>query len=135
MRELVGSLSIRDRVPQIEFAVGEDANQPGTTQIALVIRHLLPLTPTDLKNLESFAKHHQIGIWLQPQGPETAKPFCPSEQSLSYTLPEFGVTLPFLPTDFTQVNHAVNQVLISKAIALLDIQASDRMIDLFCAIS
>lgn len=75
-----------------------------------------------------------MGIWLQSQGPESAKPFYPSEQSLSYHLPEFGVTLPFLPTDFTQVNHAVNQVLISKAIALLDIQASDRVIDLFCGI-
>jgi 23S rRNA (uracil1939-C5)-methyltransferase len=134
MRELVGSLSIRDRVPQIEFAVGEDINQPSAPQIALVIRHLLPLTPTDLKNLEAFAKHHQVGIWLQAQGPESAKPFYPTEQALSYTLPEFGVSLPFLPTDFTQVNHAVNQVLISKAIALLEIQGSDRVIDLFCGI-
>ena len=134
MRELVGSLSIRDRVPQIEFAVGEDINQPSTPQIALVIRHLLPLTPADLKNLEAFAKHHQVGIWLQAQGPESAKPFYPTAQALSYSLPEFGVSLPFLPTDFTQVNHAVNQVLISKAIALLEIQASDRVIDLFCGI-
>jgi 23S rRNA (uracil1939-C5)-methyltransferase len=80
MRELVGSLSIRDRIPQIEFAVGEDINQPSAPQIALVIRHLLPLTAADLKNLEAFAKHHQVGIWLQAQGPESAKPFYPTEQ-------------------------------------------------------
>jgi 23S rRNA (uracil1939-C5)-methyltransferase len=99
-----------------------------------VIRHLLPLTPTDLNHIEAFAKEYQVGIWLQAQGPETAKPFYPQNQALQYTLPEFGIRLPFLPTDFTQVNHAVNQVLISKAISLLDIQVSDRVIDLFCGI-
>jgi 23S rRNA (uracil1939-C5)-methyltransferase len=134
MRELIGSLTIRDRVPQIEFAVGEHPEQPNTSQIALVIRHLLPLTSTDLRHIEEFAKEHQVGIWLQAQGPETAKPFFPQSQELHYTLPEFGISLPFLPTDFTQVNHAVNQVLISKAISLLDIQAGERVIDLFCGI-
>ncbi len=132
MRELIGSLSIRDRVPQIEFAVGED--HESAPQIALVIRHLLPLTPTDLNHIEGFAKEHQVGIWLQAQGPETAKPFYPQTQELHYMLPEFGVSLPFLPTDFTQVNHAVNQVLISRAITLLDIDPSDRVLDLFCGI-
>jgi 23S rRNA (uracil1939-C5)-methyltransferase len=134
LRALIGSLSIRNRVPQIEFAVGEYPDQPAISQIALVIRHVQALTPRDLNLVEDFAKHHQVGIWLQAQGPESAKPLYPPHQPLSYTLPEFGITLPFLPTDFTQVNHALNQVLISRAITLLDIQSSDRIVDLFCGI-
>ena len=137
LRELVGSLSIRDRVPQIEFAVGDRPNnqEDNTRQhIALVIRHLLPLTKTDLDLLEDFAKHHLLGIWLQAGGPETAKPFYPSEQQMLYRLPEFGIEMPFLPTDFTQVNHAVNEVLVSKALLLLEIKPYERVIDLFCGI-
>jgi 23S rRNA (uracil1939-C5)-methyltransferase len=134
MRELIGSLSIRDRVPQIEFALGEDPNNAEMKPIALVIRHLLPLNKKDLQLLEDFAKHYQLGIWLQPQGPESAKPFYPQKQKLSYSLTEFGITIPFMPTDFTQVNHAVNQVLVSRAISLLDLKPNDRVIDLFCGI-
>ncbi len=137
LRELVGSLSIRDRVPQIEFAVGDSPNTPEDRtkrHIALVIRHLLPLTKTDLDLLEDFAKQHELGIWLQAGGPETAKPFYPSEQQMLYRLPEFGIEMPFLPTDFTQVNHAVNQVLVSKALSLLEIKPYERVIDLFCGI-
>ncbi len=137
LRELVGSLSIRDRVPQIEFAVGDYPKTSADTtkkQIALVIRHLLPLTKADLDKLEDFAKNHELGIWLQASGPETAKPFYPSEQQLLYRLPEFGIEMPFLPTDFTQVNHAVNQVLISKALSLLEVNPTERIIDLFCGI-
>jgi 23S rRNA (uracil1939-C5)-methyltransferase len=137
LRELVGSLSIRGRVPQIEFAVGDSPNTPEDRtkkHIALVIRHLLPLTKTDLDTLEDFAKQHELGIWLQAGGPESAKPFYPSEQQMLYRLPEFGIEMPFLPTDFTQVNHAVNQVLVSKALSLLEIKPSERIIDLFCGI-
>ncbi len=134
MRELIGSLSIRDRVPQIEFALGGDPNNTEIKPIALVVRHLLPLNKKDLQLLEDFAKHYQLGIWLQPQGPESAKPFYPQKQQLSYSLTEFGITIPFLPTDFTQVNHAVNQVLVSRAISLLDLKPNDRVIDLFCGI-
>ena len=137
LRELVGSLSIRDRVPQIEFAVGDSPNTPEDRtkkHIALVIRHLLPLTKTDLDRLEDFAKQHELGIWLQAGGPESAKPFYPSEQQMLYRLPEFGIEMPFLPTDFTQVNHAVNQVLVSKALSLLEIKPNERIIDLFCGI-
>ncbi|MFM2260985.1 MAG: rRNA (uracil-5-)-methyltransferase, partial [Pseudomonadota bacterium] len=137
LRELVGSLSIRGRVPQIEFAVGDSPNTPEDRtkkHIALVIRHLLPLTKTDLDRLEDFAKQHELGIWLQAGGPESAKPFYPSEQQMLYRLPEFGIEMPFLPTDFTQVNHAVNQVLVSKALSLLEIKPNERIIDLFCGI-
>ena len=42
--------------------------------------------------------------------------------------------LHFRPTEFTQVNHAMNRVLVSKAVKLLDPQPGERIADLFCGL-
>ncbi len=127
MRELVESLSIRERLPQIEVAVGDNAT-------ALVFRHLVPLTDQDKELLKTFAEHHGVHAWLQPKGPDTAHPFHPATSELWYGLPEFGVKLWFRPTDFTQVNHAVNRLLVSEALRLLDPRPGERIADLFCGL-
>lgn len=127
LRELVTGLSIRDRMPQIELAVGNEVT-------ALVLRILEPLTDADKDLLRAFADQHGVQFWLQPKGPDTVYPFYPAEQELAYTLPEFGIRMPFKPTDFTQVNHQINRVLIGRALRLLDAQPSDRLLDLFCGI-
>lgn len=136
LRELVAQLSIRDRLPQIELAVGEGehANASGR-QIVLVFRHLEPLTPADRDLLAAFGRRHQIVPWLQPKGPETAHPLDPADPAaLTLSLPEFGVSLPFAPTDFTQVNHAINRVLVSRALRLLDPQPDEAVADFFCGL-
>lgn len=127
LRELVSGLSIRDRMPQIELAVGAEVT-------ALVLRILEPLTDADKDLLRAFADEHKVQFWLQPKGPDTVYPFYPAEQELAYTLPEFGIRMPFKPTDFTQVNHQINRVLIGRALRLLDAQPTDRLLDLFCGI-
>jgi 23S rRNA (uracil1939-C5)-methyltransferase len=127
LRLLVRDLSIRDRLPQIEVAVGAETT-------ALVLRILEPLTPADETLLRTFADTHGVQFWLQPKGPETAYPFYPLGQELAYTLPEFGIRMPFKPTDFTQVNHQINRVLVSRALRLLAAQRTDRVLDLFCGI-
>lgn len=127
LRALVESLSVRARLPQIEVAVGDNAT-------VLVIRHLDPLTGNDEALIGSFAERHGIPIWLQPGGPDSAHPFHPRESELYYGLPEFGLRLAFRPTDFTQVNHGVNRVLVSRAIRLLDPQPGERIADLFCGL-
>lgn len=127
LRALVRDLSIRDRLPQIEVAVGAEIT-------ALVLRILEPLTQTDEALLRIFADAHGVQFWLQPKGPETAYPFYPLGQELAYTLPEFGIRMPFKPTDFTQVNHQINRVLVSRALRLLAAQRTDRVLDLFCGI-
>jgi 23S rRNA (uracil1939-C5)-methyltransferase len=127
LRLLVRDLSIRDRLPQIEVAVGAETT-------ALVLRILEPLTPADEALLRTFADTHGVQFWLQPKGPETAYPFYPIGQELAYTLPEFGIRMPFKPTDFTQVNHQINRVLVSRALRLLAAQRTDRVLDLFCGI-
>ena len=128
MRELVGALSIAERLPQIEVAVGEHCT-------ALVFRILAPLTLADEKLLRAFADRHDVVIYLQPKGPDTAYRFYPVPgPRLSYTLPEFALELDFRPTDFTQVNHAVNRVLVRRALRLLDPQPGERVADMFCGL-
>ena len=128
LAELISGLSIRDCLPQIEVAVGEHID-------ALVLRVLEPPSGADEGVLRAFADKHQIQFWLQSGGPDTVVPFHPlSAPQLSYSLPEFAITMPFSPTDFTQVNSAVNRVMTSRAMRLLDPQPGERIADFFCGL-
>jgi 23S rRNA (uracil1939-C5)-methyltransferase len=139
MRGLIGSLSIRDRLPQIELAVGEREAEfkfeyQDEQVIVLVLRIMAPLSNEDQHLLKAFADQWGIEWWLQTKGPETAMPWYPQKHPLHYRLPEFGVVMPFKPTDFTQVNHQINSVLVSRALRLLQVQPTDRVVDLFCGL-
>jgi 23S rRNA (uracil1939-C5)-methyltransferase len=127
LRELIGKLSIKERLPQIEIAAGDNAT-------VLVFRHLLPLNESDQAALKDFAEKNQVHAWLQPGGPESAHPFHPAESALYYELPEFAVRIHFRPTEFTQVNFAMNRVLVSKAMKMIDPQPGERIADLFCGL-
>src|SRR5258708_17599296 len=127
VKALIEKLSINERVPQIEVAAGDNAT-------AFVFRHLLPLTENDLSILKEFSKSSAVHVWLQPGGPEGAHPLHPADSQLRYDLPEFGVRIAFRPTEFTQVNFAMNRVLVSRAIRLLDPQPGERIADLFCGL-
>ncbi len=131
LKDLVEKLTLRERMPQIEVAVGDNA-------AVLVFRHLVPLTPADEILFRQFADRHGVRVWLQPGGPESAHPFHPAFHTaggeLYYELPEFGVRIAFGPTDFTQVNHAVNRILVSRAVRLLDPRPGERIADVFCGL-
>lgn len=128
LHTLIAGLSIADRIPQIEIALTE-----GVT--VLVFRNLRPLTSADEAQLAVFADAKGVQIWLQPGEPVTANLLYPKgAPGLSYSLPEFGVTLDFRPVDFTQVNVESNRVLIRRSMQLLDPQAGERIADLFCGL-
>ncbi len=127
MRELIGAMDQRDRLPQIELALGD-------TVIALVLRHLEPVSEADRARLRGFAQQHGVQWWLQPKGPDTVELLDADDKALAYALPEFDVRMPFLPTDFTQVNAAINRVLVSRALRLLDVRAHERVVDWFCGL-
>jgi 23S rRNA (uracil1939-C5)-methyltransferase len=127
LRFMVRKLSIYDRMPQLELAVGSSVT-------ALVVRNLEPLTPADEQVLREFADEHKVQFWIQPGGPDTVTPLYPLDVQLDYTLPEYDIRMPFKPTDFTQVNHAINRVLVSRALRLLAPARTDRVLDLFCGI-
>jgi 23S rRNA (uracil1939-C5)-methyltransferase len=132
LRGLIASLSLIDKVPQIELAIGE--GDGGKQVTAMVLRVMEAPTQDDEAKLKAFADQYGVEWWLQTKGPDTAKPFYPAQSELHYTLPEFGVRMPFKPTDFTQVNHQINRVLVARALRLLDVQAGDRVADLFCGL-
>ena len=128
LRTLVGALSIVQRLPQIEISVGE-----GCT--VLVFRILDPLNTNDEKLLREFSDKHSVQIFLQSKGPETVALFHPADAvPLTYTLPEFDLVLAFSPTEFTQVNHAINRILVRRAMALLAPMAGERIADMFCGL-
>jgi 23S rRNA (uracil1939-C5)-methyltransferase len=128
LRALIESLQARATCPQIELACGDHVT-------ALVLRHLEPLSTSDIDLLKLFAIEHYVQWWLQPKGPDTVALLeGQSEEQLAYALPEFGVTMPFRPTDFTQVNPHINRVLVTRALRLLDARADERVIDWFCGL-
>ena len=101
----------------------------------LVLRILDPLSPADEALLKDFADRHDVQFWTQTKGPDTVHPFYPLDApALNYTLPEFGITMPFKPTEFTQVNPVINRLLVRRAIALLDPRPGERIADLFCGL-
>jgi 23S rRNA (uracil1939-C5)-methyltransferase len=133
LRVLIESLSIRDRVPQIELAIGEGTPEGGPFD-ALVLRVLLPPTDADLRALSDFESRLRVRLYLQPGGTDSVRPLDANAPELAYSLPDFGVSFTFGPTDFTQVNEAVNRVLVRRVLALLDPAPGERIADFFCGV-
>ncbi len=128
LAQLIDGLSIRERLPQIEIACGEQVD-------VLVLRIMEAPSAADEEVLRAFADRHGIQFWLQTKGPETAQPFHPMDaQALTYTLPEFGIEMRFAPTDFIQVNHALNRLMVHRAMHLLAPQEGERIADFFCGL-
>jgi 23S rRNA (uracil1939-C5)-methyltransferase len=132
LREVMSSLEGRDRIPQIEVAVGERVT-------ALVLRVLDTLSVADEAKLKAFADQyassHRLQWWVQPKGPETAVPWYPlNAPELTYLLPEYDLEINFRPTEFTQVNHAVNRIMVQRAMQLLRPQPGETIADLFCGL-
>ena len=132
LRALIESLEAREHCPQLELACTK-------TTIAFVLRHMHPLSLNDLELLRRFSTEHGVQWWLQSKGPESVKLMdaegvAPELQMLSYELPAFDLVMKFRPTDFTQVNPFINEVMVSKAVSLLGIAKTERIIDWFCGL-
>ncbi len=128
LSQLIASLSIAARTPQIEVTVADD-------ELALVLRVLDPPSDEDLDKLRTFERDWQLRLYLQPGGLETIAPLAGDRDPLlRYSIPEFELEISFLPTDFVQVNAAINRAMISQAIALLELEPSHRVLDLFCGL-
>ena len=128
LRSLIASFSIPDKVPQVEVAAGD-------RDVALVFRHLAALDSRDLGYLTSYGRTHQVQCYLQPGGKESVWPYSPGQPPmLDYGLENGNIKIQFFPTDFTQVNHTVNESLVATALGELELGAEDRVLDLFCGV-
>ncbi|MGA7440492.1 MAG: 23S rRNA (uracil(1939)-C(5))-methyltransferase RlmD [Luteibacter sp.] len=124
---LIQSLDTARDIPQIEFAAGDDT-------VALVFRHLSPLTDGDRAKLTAFAQEHGFALYLQPGNHSTVAPLWPESPRLSFAIPAEDVTLDFLPLDFVQVNAGMNQRMLARTLELLDLKSTDKVLDLFCGL-
>jgi 23S rRNA (uracil1939-C5)-methyltransferase len=128
LRDLIMGLSARERIPQIEVAAGDE-------DLALVLRHLVPLTDADLTALCEYGQRHQCQIYLQAAGPDSITPLWPTRpRALSYHLPAYSLEMHFRATDFIQVNAEMNRRMIDLAVDLLQLDERDRVLDLFCGL-
>ena len=127
LSELLTRLSIRDRVPQIEVAVGDNA-------VALVLRVLQPPSASDLQCLREFEAQHAVYFHLQSGGIDSLQPLSPGAPALYYALPEMALQIEFAPTDFIQINAAVNRALVARSVEMLELNADARVLDLYCGL-
>lgn len=129
LKQLVAQIEDKSSIAQIEVAAGDD-------EVALILRHLTPLSVQDEEIIRQFAQQHHYKIFLQPGGPETVHCFYPPQSSeyLTYRLPDYGISFQFHPTDFTQVNAALNRSMVALALSLMDLKRTDVVLDLFCGL-
>src|SRR5688572_10462692 len=127
LAELLTGMNARESIPQVEVAISEGEN-------VLVMRVLTPLGDADLEQLRQFEHAHGLRILLQPGGLDSIVPLTPGPLDLHYRLDEFDLRLDFGPTDFVQVNAAINQAMVARAIELLEIGPADRVLDLYCGL-
>lgn len=128
IKAAIADLEAFQSIPQIEVAIGDN-------DVALVIRHMNPLSLSDRDKLIAFGKMHDFDLYLQPNSPLPLEKLYPdTPHRLTYTLPDYGLEFLFHPLDFTQINLEMNRLMVKQAIELLDIQPTDRVLDLFCGI-
>ena len=127
LAELLTGLTIREQLPQIELAAGDEAT-------ALVLRVLAPPSAEDEARLAAFARAHGVRLYLQPAGLDSVRELAPAGEPLRYRLPRFDIELQFAPTDFIQVNGPVNEALVQRAAELLEVDSTSRVLDLFCGL-
>ena len=128
LKNLVESLSISREIPQLEIAVTDETT-------AIILRHMNNLNPDDMGKLDQFQQQTGISIYLQAAGPDSVVPLNDRTcVELTYPLNKHDIVIRFRPDDFTQVNFEINEAMVDRVIDMLDIQAGDDVLDLFCGL-
>lgn len=127
LAELIAGLACGRSIPQLEVAIGD-------ALAAVVLRHLEPLTEADRVRVIEFCTRTGLAVFLQSGGPDSVRALWPEDAALSFRLPRYDLEFAFEPLDFVQVNAAMNERMIERALELLQITAGDRVLDLFCGL-
>lgn len=127
LSELISQMSVKQHIAQIEASIADNT-------LALVFRHLKPLSDDDTVLLKAFMDKHNLSIYLQSKGPKTIVPLQEINEPLSFSLKDSGIKFEFLPSDFIQVNQKMNDKMITQALDMLEVKDSDVVLDLFCGL-
>ncbi len=125
--ELLTTMAAARHIPQIEFAAGDDT-------VALVFRHMQPLSDEDRDKLVAFARQHGLAAYLQPGGVDSVTPLWPENPELAFTLPGEGIRFRYEPLDFVQVNAHINERMVARVLELMEPASHERVLDLFCGL-
>ncbi len=126
--EMIEGLSIREKIPQIEVAIGDE-------QCVLSIRVLEPPTDADQERMKAFEREHNITLCLQSKGPDTIVPLDGEPEVIPvYALPDQNIEFKFRPAMFTQVNYEINRQMINRVLETLALDENDTVLDLFCGL-
>jgi 23S rRNA (uracil1939-C5)-methyltransferase len=126
--EMIAGLTIRDKIPQIEVAIGDE-------QCVLSFRVLEPETAEDQEKMRIFGQQHNMSLCVQSKGPDTIVPLDGELEVIpTYALPDQGIEFKFRPAMFTQVNYEINKQMINRVLETLDLNESDTVLDLFCGL-
>ena len=122
----IAAFSCVDQVPQVEVAAGDDT-------VAIVVRHLTPLTDADRQILLDLGLETGWHIYSQAAGPDSIQRLWPEDgpTALTYRIGELGLEYHFEVTDFTQINSEINRKMVLQALELLQLSSYDRVLDLF----
>jgi 23S rRNA (uracil1939-C5)-methyltransferase len=124
---LIENSSLKSAIPQVEVTAADEG-------LAFVFRVLEDPSPDDLRAFRAFEQEQAARVYLQRGGLDTVQPLDGGHAELSYSLVRHDTKIRFLPTDFVQVNAALNEAMVDLAIEHLDLQDSDRVLDLFCGL-
>ncbi|MGZ5050949.1 MAG: 23S rRNA (uracil(1939)-C(5))-methyltransferase RlmD [Methylobacter sp.] len=128
LSEMIGGLTVKDKIPQIEVAIGDE-------QCILAVRVMAPPTDADKERMRAFAREHGVSLCLQPKGPDTIVPLDGEPEVIpTYALPDQGIEFKFRPAMFTQVNYEINKLMINRALETLELNENDTVLDLFCGL-
>ena len=127
LADMIDSLSVRERIPQVEMAMGDDL-------CVMVFRVLAPTATPDEERIAAFCAAHDWVPCIQEGGPDTVRALAGTPVELHYSLPAYALRFGFAPTDFTQVNLEVNRLMVGQAMAWLAPQPDEALLDLFCGL-
>lgn len=120
VRECLESLKGKRQLGHVELVSAD--NGP-----LMVLRHTAALSDDDKEKLERFSHSSGVALYLAPES-EILERVTGEEPWYSSD----GLRLTFSPRDFIQVNDGVNQQMVATALSWLDVQSTDRVLDLFC---
>ncbi len=136
LKTAIGQLSISRDVTQVEVSIGEAIDGAEQPTVAMVFRVMKPTSDSDDALLKAFGAEFGIDIYLQPQGPNSIYPLTAARR-LYFPIKlqnQPRLELDFQPTDFIQVNSALNNKMLERAVDLLNPQPGEKILDLFCGL-
>ena len=142
LKNVLKTLTLRQSVGHIEVIE--------TQCITLVIRQLIPLNDHDAQLWLNIAEKLEWQIYIddgnkitpltavhplyyQLQLVQNVSSDTLEKYSNSHSL-SYNVTIQFEPKDFIQINHEINEKMITQALQWLALKQSDIVLDLFCGL-